>query len=448
MPLRDTIFALASGRGRAAIAVIRLSGPKAGPTLRALTGGLPPPRRAILAELRDPADGALLDRALVLWLPGPRSYTGEDSAELHLHGGPAVIAGVIGALGRLPDLRPAEAGEFTRRAFENGRIDLTAAEGLADLIAAETAAQRRQALHQLGGGLGTLYEGWRSELLRLLALAEAEIDFPDEDLPEGLVARARPVLEGLLAAISSHLADSGRGERLREGFHVALLGPPNVGKSSLLNALARREVAIVSDEPGTTRDVLEAHFDLGGYPVTIADMAGLRTAEGRIEAIGIARAKARAEAADLRLLLAEAPSFPKIPEELCAHARPQDILVATKADLLSAEQRASLTALPRSPLLVSSLTGEGLEHLLALLQERAVAALSSGEAPVISRARHRAALEECREALERALARPDLLAELLAEDLRLAARALGRITGRVDVEQVLDAIFAEFCIGK
>ncbi len=348
---RDTIFALATARGRAAIGVVRVSGPDAGPALKSLAGALPPPRRARVAALRDPADRALLDRALILWLPAPASFTGEDSAELHIHGGPAVIAGVVSALGRLPGLRPAEAGEFTRRAFENGRLDLTAAEGLADLVAAETAAQRRQALDQLGGSLGQLYEGWRAELLHLMALAEAEIDFPDEDVPEGVLERARTALAALHAAISAHLADQGRGERLRAGFQVALLGEPNVGKSSLLNALAKREVAIVSEEPGTTRDVLEAHFDLGGYPVTIADMAGLRAAEGRVEAIGIARARARAEAADLRLLLLEATGPRTLPAELASLARPDDILVATKADLLPPGSAFSgLTPTPPLPL--------------------------------------------------------------------------------------------------
>jgi tRNA modification GTPase len=445
---RNTIFALATARGRAAIAVVRLSGPEAGQALKALAGALPPPRRARLAPLYDPTDHTLLDRALVLWLPGPESYTGEDSAELHIHGGPAVIAGVVSALGRLSGLRPAEAGEFTRRAFENGRLDLTAAEALADLIAAETASQRRQALDQLGGSLGKLYENWRAELLHLMALAEAEIDFPDEDVPEGVLERARTKLQSLHAAISAHLADQGRGERLRAGFQVALLGAPNVGKSSLLNALAKREVAIVSDEPGTTRDVLEAHFDLGGYPVTIADMAGLREAEGRVEAIGIARARARGEAADLRLLLVEATGTLTPPRELAKLARPDDILVATKADLVPEGDKVGHPLAGTAFIAVSALKNRGLDELLGLLEERAEAALGADEAPVISRARHRAALEECRECLDRALIRRDDFLELLAEDLRLAARALGRLTGRVDVEDILDVVFSEFCIGK
>lgn len=446
---RETIFALSTARGRAAIAVIRLSGPDARSALEALAGALPPPRHARFVELRDPRDRSLLDRALVLWLPAPRSFTGEDSAEIHVHGGPAVIAGLVGALGRLPGLRPAERGEFTRRAFENGRLDLTAAEGLADLIAAETTAQRRQALDQLGGSLNALYEGWRAELLHLTALAEAEIDFPDEDVPEGVLARARAELEALHAAISAHLADEGRGERLREGFQVALIGPPNVGKSSLLNALAKREVAIVSEEPGTTRDVLEVHFDLGGYPVTIADMAGLRQAEGQVEALGVARARARAEAADLRLLLVDATGPRALSAELARLARPEDILVATKVDLLAASPTEAVHPSGKRPFAaVSAVTGKGLDDLLSLIEAQAEAMLGASEMPALSRARHRAALEDCRDALSRALAHQDDLMELLAEDLRLAARALARLTGRVDVEDILDVVFSEFCIGK
>lgn len=447
MSARDTIFALATARGRSAIAVLRLSGPEAGPALVALAGALPPPRHARLVALRDPTECTLLDRALVLWLPGPASYTGEDSAEFHIHGGPAVVTGVVAALARLPGLRPAEAGEFTRRAFENGRLDLTAAEGLADLIAAETAAQRRQALDQLSGSLGKTYEGWRAELLHLMALTEAEIDFPDEDVPEGVLNRARSALEALHAAISAHLADQGRGERLRAGFQVALLGAPNVGKSSLLNALAKREVAIVSEEPGTTRDVLEAHFDLGGYPVTIADMAGLREAEGHVEAIGIARAQARAEAADLRLLLVEATGSRALPAELKSLAQPGDMIVATKSDLL-VEKASAKPPGARPSVTVSAVTEAGLDELFDRLEAKAEAALGGAESPALSRARHRAALEECREALRRAIARRDDFLELLAEDLRLAARALGRLTGRVDVEDILDVVFSEFCIGK
>jgi tRNA modification GTPase len=443
---RDTIFAQATARGRSAIAVFRISGPHARAALEAIAGRLPPARRARLSPLRDPGDHSLLDQALILWLPGPESYTGEDSAELHIHGGSAVTSGIVSALSRIPGLRPAEPGEFTRRAFENGRLDLTAAEGLGDLIAAETAAQRRQALGQLGGGLGRLYEGWRAELLHLMALAEAEIDFPDEDVPQGLIAKARASLESLHAAISAHLEDRGRGERLRAGFQVALLGEPNVGKSSLLNALAKRDVAIVSEEPGTTRDVLEVHFDLGGYPVTIADMAGIREAQGRIEEIGIARARERAMAADLRLLLVEATGATELSRELARLARDEDILVATKTDLLNGPAKLKERDWP--VIGVSALTGQGLDELLARLQALTEATLGSGEVPALSRARHRKALGECRDALERALLRRDDFMELLAEDLRLAARALGRLTGRVDVEDILDAVFAEFCIGK
>jgi tRNA modification GTPase len=275
----ETIFALATAPGRAGVAVVRVSGPKTALVLKAFTGNDSfRPRVASLRTLRDPRNREALDDALVLWFPGPRSFTGEDVAELHLHGGRAVVAGVVEALGALPGLRVAEPGEFTRRAFENGKLDLTAAEGLADLVDAETSAQRRQALRQMEGALGRVYEGWRERLTRALAHIEADIDFPDEDLPTGVADAVRPVLDTLVAEIQAHLEDGRRGERLREGLHIAIVGAPNAGKSSLLNALARREAAIVSARAGTTRDVIEVHLDLGGFPVVLADTAGLREA--------------------------------------------------------------------------------------------------------------------------------------------------------------------------
>lgn len=432
---RDTIFALATGPARAAIAVVRISGPGAGAALKALAGDLPPSRRASLRTLRHA--GEALDRALILWLPGPGSFSGEDMAELHLHGGRAVVAGVLDALLAL-GLRPAEPGEFTRRAFENGRLDLTEAEGLADLVAAETAAQRRQALRQMGGALGALYEGWRAELIGALAHVEAEIDFVDEaDVPEGLAASARERLARLIDAIEAHLADAGRGERLREGLEVVILGAPNAGKSSLLNALLRREAAIVSSIAGTTRDVVEAHLDLGGWPVTLADTAGLRETADEIESEGVRRALQRAERADLKLVVAEAgrPLPPEAARLLDADA----LLVLSKIDLAPEADRSAGLA-------VSAVTGEGLPELRAALEREAARRLDAGPAPALTRARHRAALQDCVAALRRALQATEL--ELVAEDLRLAARALGRITGRVDVEDVLDAVFAEFCIGK
>ncbi|MBX6742096.1 MAG: tRNA uridine-5-carboxymethylaminomethyl(34) synthesis GTPase MnmE [Acetobacteraceae bacterium] len=435
----DVIFALASGAGRAAVAVLRLSGPGVAEVVTALAGGLPAPRMASLRRLRHPGSGEVLDRALVLWFPGPRSYTGEDSAELHLHGGPAVIAGVAEAL-VAAGARPAEPGEFTRRAFLNGKLDLTAAEGIADLIAAETAAQRRQALRQAEGALAVLYDGWAARLTRLLAQQEAFIEFEDEDLPEGLDDAVGAAAAALRAEIEAHLADHGRGERLREGLLVAIVGAPNAGKSSLLNALVGREAAIVSARAGTTRDVVEARLDLGGVPVTLADTAGLREAADEIEAEGVRRARRRAEEADLILAVFAADAAPDA--ETLALVRSGVLVVANKTDLAPAPAEIGGVA----PVAISARTGEGLAALKAALSDMAAARAGlTAEAP-LTRPRHRAALQETvgwlAELPEAALP------ELRAEALRAALRALGRITGRVGVEAVLDRIFGEFCIGK
>ncbi|MGE3303962.1 MAG: tRNA uridine-5-carboxymethylaminomethyl(34) synthesis GTPase MnmE [Hyphomonadaceae bacterium] len=443
----ETIYALASGAGRAGVAIVRISGPGADAALRALTARPPPmARRAGRRTLRD-ARGAI-DEALVLCFPGPHSFTGEDVAELHVHGGPAVIAAVLNALSLLPGMRPAGPGEFTRRAFENGKLDLTAAEGLADLVDAETEGQRRQALRQMGGGLAVIYEGWRSRLIAALALYEAEIDFPDEDLPDALAKRARPIIEGLASEIAAHLADSHRGERIRDGYRLALIGAPNAGKSSLLNALARRDAAIVSDIPGTTRDIVEVRLILGGFPVWMADTAGLRAAEG-VEAEGVRRALARAEESDLRIGLIDS-SGPGVSPDTFAALRPGDVLALSKSDLRPGPAATAARALAAERKLrvqpLSAVTGAGLPALEALLAGQVSEALGGEETPALTRARHRGHLEEARAALERALAAGG--AELAAEDLRLAARAIGRIGGRFDIEHVLDAIFADFCIGK
>ena len=424
----DTIFAVASGAGRAAIAMMRLSGPATQPMLAALCGRVPPPRRAALRRLRD-AEGAELDQAMVLWLPGPNSYTGEDSGELFLHGGPAVIEGIADALVAL-GARPAEPGEFTRRAFLNGKMDLTEAEAVHDLVAAETVAQRRQALRQLDGALGAIYRGWAARLRTLLAQQEALIDFPDEDLPPDVEAALLAELAALHREIAAHLDDSRRGERLREGLVFAITGPPNVGKSSLLNALAGRDVAIVSATPGTTRDALESRVVLGGVPVTLVDTAGLREAADAIEAEGVRRARAHAAAADLVIAVTEAGQPP-------THER-ADLLVANKLDLGG--------AVPEGAIGVSALTGQGLEALRARLADAARALTQSSGPPALTRARHRAALLEAAARLAGAAAAE--LPELRAEDLRLALRSLGRITGMVGVEDILDTLFAQFCIGK
>ncbi len=434
----DTIAALASGAGRAGVAVIRVSGARAEAALRALTGGAPPPppRRAALRRLSGESD---IDDALVLWFPGPRSFTGEDVAELHVHGGPAVVAAALEALWALPGVRPAEAGEFTLRAFANGKLDLTQAEALADLIDAETEGQRRQALRQMRGALSDLYEGWRERLIEAAALLEVAIDFPDEDLPQDLADRVAPRLAALERDMRAHLRDSGRGERIRDGYRIAILGAPNAGKSSLLNVLAGREAAIVSDIPGTTRDVVEARLVLAGYPVWIADTAGLRAAADAIEAEGVRRALARAEEADLRLWLVPPGEAP--PADFAALRRPGDLLLATKADLGGkAQGDADLT--------ISARTGAGVLELEQRLSAAVIAALGAEEAPALTRARHRRLIEDAAQALARGRAALVNGPELAAEDVRAAAAALGRITGRIDVEDLLDEIFSSFCIGK
>jgi len=442
----DTIFALATAPGRAGIAVLRISGPSAGTALSMLAGEVPSPRLARRARFRMPANGEIIDDGLALFFPGPRSFTGEDVAELHVHGSRAVVAALMAALGGLPRLRLAEPGEFTRRAFENGKLDLTAAEGLADLIAAETAAQRRQALRQLSGELGDLYEAWRGRLLHSLAYVEAEIDFPEEGLPGEIADRVRGEVLQLRHEISIHLADDRRGERLRDGVSVTIIGPPNAGKSSLLNALARRDVAITSAIAGTTRDVIEVGLDLGGYPVIMADTAGLRESGDVVEAEGVRRARARAASADLRLVVVDSTR----PDEAGALGDllgEGTIVIANKIDLGPDDGAAWADGLGAGRALrLSVATGEGMDELLDHLGQAIAARFITGNAPVITRARHRQALQECRDALGRFVAAP--LPELAAEDLRAATRALGRITGRVDVEDMLDIIFREFCIGK
>jgi|TARA_R100000322_G_scaffold168461_1_gene138213 tRNA modification GTPase len=438
----NTIYALSTAPGRAGVAVIRISGEAVRAAIAALTGEGPGrPREALLRRFRDPVSGAPLDLGLLLFFEAPASFTGEDVAELHIHGGRAVVASVLRALSALPGLRAAEPGEFTRRAFENGKLDLTAVEGLADLIDAETEAQRVQALRQMEGALGLLYEGWRARLVRALAYAEAEIDFPDEEVPGDLLAKLGPEIGALASEIGAHLDDGRKGERLRDGIEVAIVGPPNVGKSSLLNRLAGREAAIVSDEAGTTRDVLEVRLDLGGVPVTLADTAGLREAAGSIEREGVRRALARAEAADLRVVVVAPDAAGEIEGDF-ALAREGDICVVNKLDLD--------VAVPDGAIGISALTGEGLDRLEAVLRERVGFAYEAQEHPLITRARHREGLASCAASLDRARQALEAGrdAELVAEDLRLAARALGRITGRVDVEDLLDVIFRDFCIGK
>jgi tRNA modification GTPase len=424
-----TIFALASAPGRAGLAVVRVSGLGAGPALAALAGDRPPPRRASVRKLS--WKGALLDQALLLWFPGPDSFTGEDVAEFHIHGGRAVREALFAAFADM-NLRPAEPGEFSRRAVENGRFDLTRAEAVADLAEAETPAQLRQALRQYEGGLAELYEGWRTGLLHALARAEAVIDFSDDGVEETELADARQAVSEISREIQSHIDDSGRGEALREGLRLAIIGPPNAGKSSLINALARRDIAIVSETPGTTRDVIGARLDLGGYPVHVSDTAGLRETQDAIEAEGVRRARAEAAGSHLTLLLLDG-------SDATAPAIKADVVVRNKSDLPGFKKTDGLS--------LSLKSGEGLNALLDVLTALVAARLESGDgSPALTRPRHRHALNEALQSLKHGeTARAP---ELFAEDLRLAMRAIGRITGAVDVEEILDSVFRDFCIGK
>lgn len=431
----STIAALASGRPPVAVAIIRISGPDAAAAITALTGKpAPPPRRLSLRTLTDPASGATLDRALVVLFPGPATATGEDLAELHLHGGSAVITGVLEALTALPGLRLAEAGEFTRRAFANGRLDLAEVEGLADLVAAETASQRTQALALAGGVLSRAADGWRERCLAILAEAEAGLDFAEDeaDVAARLDEAARHQLLALVAELDRLLADSRRAARIREGLAIAVTGPPNVGKSSLVNALSARDAAIVTAIPGTTRDPIEVPLDLGGTAATLIDTAGLRDTDDLVEREGIARARARAEAADLVLHVTE--QLPDTPPN-------SGWTILNKTDLAPPPAR-----LPHHSFAVSALTGEGISGLREALTAWAAAVTRPGEPALLGHARHRAAFADAAAALAEAAASED--AVLRAESLRRAVHAFGRIAGRVDVDDVLDRIFSRFCIGK
>jgi len=512
---RPTIFALSSGRLPAAIAVVRISGPRAGAALTALGVKIPEPRKAGLARVRDPQSGEMIDEALALWFPGPHSETGEDVAELQVHGGRAVLAATLAALGKIEGLRPAEAGEFTRRAFENGKLDLTAVEGLADLVGAETEAQRRQAFRQMKGALGRRAESWRERLIQALALVEARIDFSDEaDVPEDLVRPALDIVGTLADEIGGALNDGTRGERLREGLVVAIAGPPNAGKSTLLNRIARREAAIVSPYAGTTRDVIEVHLDLDGWPVTLLDTAGIRETDDPVEMEGVRRARDRAAGADLVLWVEEAggpgageggasaegrreevagltadagmsrsggtQTSPASDEPKMAQTQPICWFVRNKADLLDqtktneskvpSKQRSepkisyneTLKNVVNQTLtrknefvkqnielefILSAETGAGVDLLLEALAGFAAKFLAAAESGLITRERHRQVLSQAYAALKRALSLGGQ-EDLLAEELRTAAAAVGRLTGRVDVEDVLDVIFRDFCIGK
>ena len=447
-----TIVALASGRGRAGVAVIRISGPAAGSLVEQMAGVVPAPRVAVRAALRDPRNGQVLDDGLVLWFPAPASYTGEDVAELHVHGGAAVLSAVLSALCARQDVRIAEPGEFTRRAFLNGKLDLVQAEAVADLVDAETEEQRRQAVGQLKGRLSAVYDSWRVRLRDALAHLEAVIDFPDEELPEDLISSIRQNLGELLGEQTAHLEDGRRGERLRDGLYIVIAGAPNVGKSSLLNALARRDAAIVSERAGTTRDVVEVRLDLGGLPVIVADTAGLREGRDEIESEGIRRALARAETADLRIVMVEASPAIKPDSRIRSLLDEDAMVVVNKIDLHEVAPGTRVEGRQVWPMSVTA--GTGLDSFLDALEKRVERRMGRGESPVITRERHRSSIEETAACLRRFMAGSEngemtnARLELVAEDLRLAARTLGRVTGKIGVEELLDVVFRDFCIGK
>jgi tRNA modification GTPase len=439
--VHEAIFALSSGRPPAAIAMVRISGRSARDALDRICRRQPSPRVATLATLHDLA-GNPIDQAVALWFPAPHSATGEDVVEFHVHGGRAVLAAVLAALGGIEGFRPAEPGEFTRRAFENGKLDLTAAEGLDDLIHADTDQQRRQALRQLQGFLGARAERWRRQIIEAAALIEASIDFADEDdVPDNLLGPALDEIRALKAAIDAALVTSGHSERLRDGLVVAIAGPPNAGKSTLLNRLARREAAIVSPHAGTTRDVIEVHLDLAGYPVTLLDTAGIRESQDPVEQEGIRRAQARAAAADLVLWICD-PSTPAQPSGVTGV---EVWTVKNKIDIVDENE---VREGGEQVFNISARRGDGVEELLSALVVFARDTFGGGEPALISRARHRSLLSDCAAALGRALSAREVGIEVVAEELRSAIHALGRLTGRVDVEDVLDVIFRDFCIGK
>ncbi|MGD9739692.1 MAG: tRNA uridine-5-carboxymethylaminomethyl(34) synthesis GTPase MnmE [Bauldia sp.] len=431
----DTIFALSSGAPPAGVAVIRISGAGAPDAAELMCGGLPEPRHATLTDISHPRTGELLDRGLALFFPAPASFTGEHVLELQVHGGRAVVGAILTALGELDGFRLAEPGEFTRRAFHSGRMDLTEAEGLGDLVAAETAMQHRLALGQMQGSARRQYEAWRSDLVRVRAMVEAELDFSDEEGVAGSwVAVGRPALEQVLGEMNAALADASRGRALREGAEVVISGPVNAGKSSLINALAKREVAIVSEEAGTTRDLIEVALDLGGYRVTLVDTAGLRETEGLVEREGIRRARQRAGDADLVLWLSDHTG----PAEPDGTFTAPVWRIRTKTDLgglIAGGDHA-----------ISAATGAGIPELLEAIRAFLAERLRSGESAVVTRLRHAKALAEAADAIASALASSS--SEILAEHLRAASDAIGRVTGRVEVDEILDVVFREFCIGK
>ncbi|MBP3402348.1 MAG: tRNA uridine-5-carboxymethylaminomethyl(34) synthesis GTPase MnmE [Alphaproteobacteria bacterium] len=435
--MNGTIFAPATASGKAGVAVIRVSGPQALEAVKKMTAiKTPVPRKAMFSEIHTP-DGTAVDNGLVLYFPCPNSFTGEDVVEFQTHGGRAIISAVLSGLAQINGFRPAGRGEFTRRAVENGKMDLTAAEGLADLVDAETEQQRKQALRQMGGALAKIYEDWHDRLLHVLAWMEAYIDFPEEEIPENVSADVRGKIAGLMSEIQVHLNDGRRGEKLRDGFQIAIIGAPNAGKSSLMNRLAQRDVAIVSSTAGTTRDIIEVRLDINGYPVIVADTAGLRDTDEEIEAEGVRRAKARAEEADLVLWLSDALKGKNNTETEKIDSE-KIFCIMNKADQAEPQNDDNIW--------ISAKTGQGIDVLLDRIGRFVEEKMALREEPSLTRLRHRKALEECLQCLNSSLKAPEI--ELMTEDLRMAMRSLGKITGQVQVEKLLDVIFKDFCIGK
>jgi tRNA modification GTPase len=445
MTASDTIYAQSTGVGIAGIAVIRVSGPKAGEVLESIAGGMPKPRRASLRRLTDPATGETLDRAVVLWMPGRNTVSGEDVAEFHVHGSQAVVAALFTAFSRFDQVRPAEAGEFTRRAFANGRMDLVEAEGLADLLRARTGMQRRLALNHLLGEASTIYETWRTELMGILAHVEAALDFGEEDgVAEAAILDVGPKTSALIASMAEALSGADRASAIRTGVKVVLAGTPNTGKSSLLNAIAVRDAAIVSPRPGTTRDAIEVVIDLAGMPVILTDTAGLRGEAGdEIEEIGMARTRREMDGADVVVWVSATDIVEGHPPELGAIPM---LRVHNKSDLLQvsgADQQP-----PKNALLVSSRTGAGLPAMLDSLTDLVRREFRQAEDSVIVRARQKQAIADSIRYLNDSLRYDREHLEFRAEELRKTAHCLARITGRIDVEDLLASIFSEFCIGK
>ena len=441
----DTIYSLSTGAGSSGVAIIRLSGSASEEVLKILTRKqTPKPRLASLRRIHSPVNQDAIDEGIVIWFPGPNSYTGEDVVEFHVHGGPTITEEVLKSISTIGSCRIAEPGEFTRRAFQSGKMDLTSAEAVADLIDAKTIEQRRQALKQFDGQLAGLYDEWRKQLIDLLAYAESAIDFSDEELPENINKTIKHNILCIKDSIAQHIDDKMVGERIRSGFRVTIVGAPNSGKSSLLNRLATRDAAIVSDIAGTTRDVIEVQMNLEGFAVIISDTAGIRDAQNEVEVEGVRRARKSADEADLLVVVFDALDLPNISDLTSTYITDKSLVLINKVDVLEHNLPSEING--KEILGVSAKTGEGFEEFQLKLNQDIKNYFRNNEQPVLTRVRHREALEEALVSLNRSSQAK--LPELVAEDIRLAVRSIGKITGRVDVEDVLDIIFNEFCIGK